>query len=150
MVDVVDAATRSRMMSGIRGGNTKPERVLRLGLHRLGLRYRLHGGSAALPGRPDLIFPKYRAAVLIHGCFWHGHDCHLFRWPATRPEFWRQKIASNTERDARQIAALRADGWRVAVVWECALKGAGANVPDVCDSVAEWIRHGDSTLELRG
>ena len=121
MPDVVDAATRSRMMSGIRGKNTKPEMILRQGLHARGLRYRLHAKD--LPGTPDLVFPARRAVLFAHGCFWHGHNCHLFRMPSTRPEFWQAKIARNQVVDARSTAALQAAGWRVGVVWECALKG---------------------------
>lgn len=121
MPDVVDAPTRSRMMSGIRGRNTKPELLIRSGLHRLGFRFRLH--DSRLPGRPDLVFPARRAVIEVKGCFWHGHDCHLFRWPRSREEFWRTKIAANIERDERNRAALLAASWRVAEVWECQLKG---------------------------
>jgi len=109
------------MMSGIRGKNTKPEMILRQGLHARGLRYRLHAKD--LPGTPDLVFPARRAVLFAHGCFWHGHNCHLFRMPSTRPEFWQAKIARNQVVDARSTAALQAAGWRVGVVWECALKG---------------------------
>ena len=121
MADIVDPATRSRMMSGIRGANTKPEMIIRSGLHRAGYRFRLH--DRKLPGRPDLVFPAKRAVILVNGCFWHGHDCHLFRWPANREEFWRQKIAGNIARDERNRDALLDQGWRVAEVWECRLKG---------------------------
>ena len=89
MIDVVDKATRSRMMAGIRGKDTKPELVLRRALHHLGLRYRLH--VSGLPGRPDMALPKYRAAIEVQGCFWHRHKCHLFKWPLTRKDFWRKK-----------------------------------------------------------
>jgi DNA mismatch endonuclease (patch repair protein) len=98
-----------------------PGGALRHGLHARGLRYRLHRKD--LPGRPDLVFPRYRAAILVHGCLWHGHDCPLFKWPATRREFWQAKIEGNRARDARDLAGLAAAGWRVLVVWECALKG---------------------------
>ena len=118
--DRVTPQVRSRMMAGIRGGNTKPELAIRSALHRRGFRFRIH--CSDLPGKPDLVFLKYRAVILIHGCFWHGHQCHLFRWPKTREEFWREKIISNMERDQRQFSVLRKDGWRVATIWECALK----------------------------
>lgn len=85
MTDIVDPQTRSRMMAGIRGKNTRPEMLIRSGLHRLGYRYRLHG--AKLPGKPDLVFAKRKAVIFIHGCFWHGHDCHLYRTPKSRTEF---------------------------------------------------------------
>lgn len=108
-------------MSGIRGRNTKPELLIRSGLHRLGYRFRLH--DRRLPGRPDLVFPSCRAVIEVKGCFWHGHDCHLFRWPGTRQEFWREKIASNIARDGRTRQALLDCGWRVGEVWECQLRG---------------------------
>lgn len=119
--DIVDAATRSRMMSGIRGRNTKPELLIRSGLHRMGYRFRLH--DRRLPGRPDLVFASRRAVVEVKGCFWHGHECHLFRWPGTRQEFWQAKIAANISRDIRNRDALLGAGWRMAEVWECRLKG---------------------------
>src|SRR5690349_4259655 len=109
------------MMSGIRGKNTRPELILRSGLHRRGFRFRLH--PADLPGKPDLVFPKHQAVLFAHGCFWHGHDCHLFKWPRTREEFWRTKIEQNRKVDERAQTRLGQAGWRQAVVWECALKG---------------------------
>jgi DNA mismatch endonuclease (patch repair protein) len=136
MNDIVDSAKRSMMMSGIRSRNTKPELALRKGLHAAGFRYRLHG---CLPGSPDIVLPRYRAVIFVHGCFWHRHPaCSKATTPATRAEFWAGKFASNVERDARTHAALRHQGWRVGVVWECALtrrKMAGA-----IDSVAGWLR----------
>lgn len=149
MVDVVDSATRSRMMAGIRGSNTKPELAVRRGLHALGFRYRLH--DRRLPGAPDLVFPKFRAALFVHGCFWHGHDCHLFKWPSSRPDFWRSKIAGNVERDRRQLAALGEAGWRTGIVWECALKGrARRPIAEVLEMVASWLRSDEATFELSG
>ena len=121
MVDVVSQKKRSQMMSGIKGKNTRPELVVRKILHSRGYRYRLH--KKDLPGRPDLVLRKYNCVVLANGYFWHGHDCHLFRLPATREEFWRDKIRKNKVRDSVQIDALLALGWRVVVVWECAIKG---------------------------
>lgn len=123
MVDVVDQETRSRMMSGIRSKNTKPEILIRKALHAAGFRFRLH--RKGLPGSPDIVLPKYRAVILINGCFWHGHDCRLFKWPKTRPEFWREKIEGNIARDQRNQAELKKLGWRVCILWECELKGAG-------------------------
>ena len=98
MADVVDSAVRSRIMSNIRGKDTRPEMTVRRGLHARGFRYRLH--DRRLPGRPDLVFPRCHALILVHGCFWHGHNCHLFRWPESRAEFWRGKINGNKARDA--------------------------------------------------
>ena len=108
-------------MAGIRSANTSPEMLLRRGLHALGWRYRLHGSG--LPGKPDLVFPSCRAVSFANGCFWHGHDCHLFKWPKSREEFWRTKIGGNIVRDSRVRDQLRAQGWRIADVWECSLKG---------------------------
>ena len=137
------------MMAGIRGRNTKPEIAVRSALHRRGFRFRLHRGD--LPGKPDLVLPKYRAVIFVHGCFWHGHGCHLFRWPKTREEFWRDKISSNVARDRRQFAALREAGWRVATVRECALKGrTRLTVETVTDRCAAWLESGDPELELGG
>jgi len=132
------------MMAGIRGKDTKPELVIRHGLHRLGFRYRLH--DRRLPGKPDLVFPKYNAVILVHGCFWHGHDCHLFRWPSTREEFWRRKITRNREVDARNRKTLLEAGWRILEVWECALKGCDARpVDSVVSGCARWLRSGNGS-----
>ncbi len=120
MADVVDPATRSRMMSGIRGKNTKPELLIRKALHARGFRYRLH---CDLPGKPDICLPKYRAVIFVHGCFWHGHDCrHGAVASKTNAAFWSAKIAANRERDARKRRELEARGWHVEIVWECQLK----------------------------
>lgn len=147
--DVVDAATRSRMMSGIRGKNTKPELVVRRGLHALGFRYRLH--DSRLPGKPDLVLPRWRAVIQIHGCFWHGHDCALFRWPGTRQEFWRTKIGRNVERDREVEAALDRTGWRVLTIWECAMKGTGRIGADaVVAGAVAWLRSDARTGVIRG
>lgn len=121
MTDIVDKETRSRMMSGIRGSNTKLELLVRRALHARGFRYRL--GGAGLPGRPDLVLPRYRTALFVHGCFWHGHTCPLFRVPKTSPEFWSSKIDSNRMRDARVLRQLEEMGWNSCVVWECSLRG---------------------------
>ena len=142
MVDVVDAATRSRMMSGIRGRNTQPEILIRRLLHRRGFRFRLD--VRELPGRPDIVLPRYRAIVFVHGCFWHGHNCPLFKWPQTRTEFWREKIARNRTNDAKALAALAARGWRVAVIWECALRGADRDPDALVDRLAAWLQDGTS------
>jgi DNA mismatch endonuclease (patch repair protein) len=121
LADVVSPEVRSRMMAGIGPVNTKPEMIIRRGLHARGWRYRLH--ARGLAGKPDLVFPGRRAVIFVQGCFWHGHDCVLFRWPSTRPEFWRAKIGGNIARDARVRATLAADGWRICDVWECTMKG---------------------------
>lgn len=109
-------------MSGIKGRNTSPELRVRSALHRAGFRFRLHDG--ALPGTPDLILPKHRAVVFVHGCFWHRHRCRYFKWPATRPDFWRAKIDRNRLLDRRASGKLRRDGWLVITIWECEVRAA--------------------------
>jgi DNA mismatch endonuclease (patch repair protein) len=149
MADIVDRATRSRMMAGIRGKDTKPELAIRKGLHALGLRYRLH--ARGIPGRPDMVFPRFRAVVFVHGCFWHGHDCALFRLPGTRIEFWSKKIASNRARDAKVTAELDTAHWRHLTIWECALRGRGSiGLVSVIAEAAEWIRSEEGSREIRG
>lgn len=135
------------MMSGIRGRDTKPEMLIRSGLHRMGLRFRLH--DRRLPGRPDLVFPSRRAVIEVKGCFWHGHDCHLFRWPSSREDFWRDKIASNIARDGLTREALLAAGWRIAEVWECQLKGRERQpLNDVLASLADFLGSDDHRLVI--
>lgn len=117
-MDVVDRTTRSRMMSSIKGGDTKPELLVRRYLHAAGLRFRLH--DASLPGRPDIVLPRYRAAVFVHGCFWHRHSgCRYATTPSNRREFWAAKFASNVRRDERVTQALIDAGWTVLTIWEC-------------------------------
>ena len=135
------------MMSGIRGRNTKPEILVRSLLHREGFRFRLH--VRELPGKPDIVLPKYRAAIFVHGCFWHGHDCPLYRLPSTRPDFWRNKIDRNRASDRRARDALLAAGWRVAVVWECALRGAGTDAGQVAKRLAVWLRGNEPETGIR-
>lgn len=136
-------------MAGIRGVNTKPELLIRRGLHALGFRFRLHGRK--LPGKPDLVLPRYRAAVFVHGCFWHGHDCPLFKWPKTRHEFWRSKIEGNRARDSGAEAALKSSGWRVLTIWECSLRGASRLEPEqVIEYAASWLRSDEPEGEIRG
>ena len=149
MADVVDPAKRSLMMAGIRGKDTKPELIIRRALHSRGLRYRLH--CTELPGKPDLCLPKYKAVIFVHGCFWHGHDCHLFKWPSTRPEFWREKIGRNRAIDDAALRDLLARGWRTATVWECALKGRERMpLPKIVDELVNWLNHGARIIEFRG
>ena len=121
MPDVLTRAQRQYNMSRIRSRDTKPEMAIRRGLHSRGLRFRLHRED--LPGRPDLVFPKHHAVIFVHGCFWHGHDCPMFKWPQTRRTFWQNKIRKNRERDRNSSAFLRDQGWGVLTVWECALRG---------------------------
>lgn len=133
MADTVDRATRSRMMSAIKGENTLPERTVRSYLHRSGLRFRLH--TTDLPGRPDIVLPRWGCVVFIHGCFWHRHSgCRFATTPASNTRFWKTKFDANVERDRRNTAALRRLGWRVIVVWECSIR------PTTLRSVVRRIR----------
>ena len=138
------------MMAGIRSRDTKPEMLIRKGLHARGFRYRLT--SKGVPGKPDLVLPKWRTVVLVHGCFWHWHGCALSKMPASNVEFWQSKLAANKRRDEEVKHLLAADGWRIVTVWECATRGKNAReqLPSVLDGLARWIRdpHGPPTLEL--
>lgn len=134
-------------MSGIRAKNTKPEILVRKLLHRQGFRFRLHVRN--LPGKPDIVLPKHRAIVLVHGCFWHGHDCHLFKLPATRTRFWKEKIKSNRVRDSQTRASLLSSGWRVAVVWECAIRGADSNIEQIAYRLTDWLLSNEKEIGIR-
>ncbi len=149
MADVVSRQKRSEMMSGIKGKNTKPEHFIRKALHARGYRFRLH--KKGLPGKPDLVLPKYNAAIFVHGCFWHGHDCHLFKWPQSRPEFWRTKIKKNRENDEKTLSSLHKQDWRVLVVWECAIKGKERlGAERIIDGIVGWLHSDESYDEIRG
>lgn len=128
MIDVVDTTTRSRMMAAIKSRDTRPEIFLRKALHAMGFRYRLGGND--LPGRPDIVFPKRRTAIFVHGCFWHRHECRYFKWPATNPQFWQDKLNSNVQRDSRIASELQSKGWTVLTVWECELKESKYQMPN--------------------
>ena len=136
-------------MAGIRACNTRPELKLRRGLHRLGFRYRLH--AKELPGRPDLVFPKYRAMLFVHGCFWHGHNCPAFRWPESRSEFWKEKIVRNRKRDREVQREIEREGWRCGIVWECALSGR-YRLPEeaIFARCSRWLQSKSKVIELVG
>ena len=137
------------MMAGIRSKDTKPELMIRRAIHALGFRYLLH--DRRHPGRPDLVFPRYKAVVFVHGCFWHGHGCHLFKWPASRKSFWKSKITGNRKRDARSLKGILTEGWRVLTIWECAIRGRKRrDAATVAKQVAEWLESGDANTELKG
>jgi DNA mismatch endonuclease (patch repair protein) len=121
MTDILTPAQRSEVMSRIRGRDTKPEMTIRRTLHGLGFRYRLHRRD--LPGKPDIVLSRWKTVVLVNGCFFHGHACPAFRLPSSNQDFWLKKIRRNQERDAVTAEALRKQGWRVVIVWECALRG---------------------------
>lgn len=141
-MDTVDKTIRSKIMSKVGQKNTGPEMKLRRSLHKIGLRYRLH--DKRLPGSPDIVFPRYKAVLFVHGCFWHRHGCKATTKPGTNVDFWQQKFEQNIARDRRHIEALQDAGWRVAVVWECSLKGKGAESDEVAGLVSEWLKIGDT------
>lgn len=150
MIDTVDRETRSRIMAAVRSRDTAPELALRKALHALGFRYGLHGRK--LPGRPDIVLPRYRAVIFVEGCFWHGHeDCTLYRLPSTRTEFWTEKVERNRARDVRTRRELDRMGWRHLTVWECALRGKRSpGARTVALKVADWLTGGGVSDEIRG
>jgi DNA mismatch endonuclease, patch repair protein len=148
VTDVVDVATRSRMMSGIGGKNTKPELLVRKALFAAGFRFRLHRKD--LPGRPDVVLPGRRVVVFVHGCFWHAHQgCPYAKTPATRREFWEAKLAANVERDRCTREALLSAGWRVLVVWECTTRSSGVR-ERLSELLTRWIEGVELSGELSG
>ena len=152
MADIVDAVTRSRMMSGIRSKDTKAEIEIRKKLFALGFRYRLH--DKKLPGKPDIVFPRYKAVIFIHGCFWHAHGCKLFKMPSTRVRFWRKKLARNKEKDTENYKALKEGGWRIMSIWECSFRGAGKNrekeIERIVKKAVKWLQSGSRAAGIRG
>lgn len=148
MVDTVTPEVRSRMMAAVKSRDTKPEMALRRALHAMGFRYRVH--AKVDRARPDIVLPKYRAAVFVHGCFWHAHDhCRLARLPKSNVGFWTEKLDRNAARDARNMADLAQAGWRTAVVWECAVRDGDISM--IAEELAAWLRGGDAVdLEVRG
>ena len=138
MADVVSQAVRSKIMSSIRGRNTRPEMVVRRYLHRCGFRYRLHDRS--LPGSPDIVLKRYKLVIFVHGCFWHRHTgCRLAATPASNAEFWLNKFTTNSERDRRNVQMLLHDGWRIIVIWECAIRLLGKT--ETLDWLPTTIKH---------
>ncbi len=137
MTDIVDKATRSRMMSGIRGKNTRPEIEIRRRIFSKGFRYRLH--DKRLPGKPDMVFPRHNAVVFIHGCFWHAHSCPLFKLPSTNTDFWGEKLLGNRKKDRENESNLVQKGWRIMTIWECVFRGRGINREKAMDSISEEV-----------
>lgn len=139
MSDIVSRQKRSDMMSGIKGKDTRPEMLVRKALHRKGFRFRLHRRD--LPGKPDIVLQKYKTVVFVNGCFWHGHGCHLFKWPKSNQDFWVQKINDTVARDRSCRDSLEKAGWNVITVWECSLRNLPSNViNDALDSLSVEIR----------
>lgn len=149
MTDIVTPEIRSRMMSGIRSKNTKIEISIRKALFALGFRYRINDRN--LPGKPDIVLPRYRVVIMVHGCFWHGHNCSLFRLPKSRTEFWQKKITKNRERDALANNSLTSAGWRVATVWECSIRGTKSlGLEMTVSKIAKWLESGEQLTEISG
>lgn len=150
MTDVHDKATRSRNMAAIKGKNTTPEVFLRKALFRSGLRFRLHRKD--LPGKPDIVLPKYNAVIFVHGCFWHGHSgCPMFKLPSSRTDFWANKIDSNKKRDSLNITELVNNGWRVLEVWECALKGKRRlGESELMQPIYDWLTSSQTRASIAG
>ena len=129
--------------------DTKPELLIRRGLHRLGFRYRLH--VKELPGKPDIVFPRYKAVIQIHGCFWHGHKCPLYRFPKSNTDYWQRKIARNIQRDSANRQSLSDLGWRLLTIWECAIKGREKlELSQVIYQASDWLRSASAESEIRG
>ena len=145
-MDTVDKTTRSRIMSSVGQKDTGPELRLRKSLHLLGLRYRL--SDRKLPGSPDIVFPRFKAVVFVHGCFWHRHGCKATTTPGSNAEYWHKKFAENVERDRQNVDSLLRSGWRVAIVWECLLKGRKADPDAVGVLVREWLEKGEGCMRL--
>ena len=142
-MDTLTKEQRHFVMSQIKGSGTKPETVVRSYLHKLGFRFRKN--DKRLVGKPDIVFPRYYAAVFVNGCFWHGHDsCKKVRSPKTNTEYWTLKIERNRARDKEEIQTLLAQGWRVGVVWECSITGKNRaeKIQEVSESVALWLEEG--------
>lgn len=147
MTDVHSKATRSKNMRAIKHKHTWPERYVRKVLHQLGFRFRLH--PANLPAKPDIFLPKYQAVILVNSCFWHGHQCHLFHWPKSEPERWRQKILETKQRDRRKLAELSDLNLRVLLIWECALKGRFRLAEAaLAERLEEWLIAVDLSCEI--
>jgi len=134
---VIDS-TRSKIMAAIKGKDTKPEMIVRKVLHRSGFRYRLH--SKSLPGHPDIVLAKHNAIILVNGCFWHKHDCHLFNPKRTLSPTWAKKIDANVERDKKNIEFYINSGWKVLVIWECSVVGKTAlKIDELRELVVTWL-----------
>ncbi len=150
MTDVHNASVRSRNMRAIKGKNTRPELLIRKALHTRGFRFRLHRKD--LPGNPDIVLSRYKVLIFVHGCFWHGHRCHLSKIPQTRTAFWLAKISGNITRDQLHQTQLLTSEWRYALIWECALKGkTRLKADDLIACLEDWIIHSKAkSLEISG
>ena len=149
MTDVLSKKQRHLCMSQIKGKDTSPEIIIRKALFSLGYRYRLH--DAKLPGKPDLVLPKYNAIININGCFWHQHRCHLFKWPSSKVEFWRRKLTENKKRDRKNYKLLKDQGWYILTIWECALKGKKKlDLIDITEDIVKWLEFETGDKVIKG
>ena len=149
MADVFNKEKRSQIMASISGKDTSVELQIRKALHRRGYRYGLH--NRTLPGTPDIVFRRFNAVVFVNGCFWHGHDCPLFRPPSSNRDYWEKKIQGNRDRDVKSVALLQEKGWRTMVVWECSLKGkTKLNFETVILTIEDWLQGNGKHAEIRG
>lgn len=145
MADIKTKEQRSYNMSRVRSTETKPEQILRSALHKAGFRFRKNVKD--LPGKPDIVLPKYKTVVFMHGCFWHGHlGCKKAKLPATQTEFWKTKIEGNIERDKQSILLLQKQSWRIAIIWECAIKNKHA-LSETTERLVSWLKSDDLFLE---
>ena len=149
MADKFSPSIRSQIMARIKNKNTKIELLVRKALYSRGFRYRIHVGDFA--GKPDLAFKKYNALVFIHGCFWHGHDCSLFRLPKTNTEFWEKKIQRNKEKDMQNTLINLSKGLRQLVVWECSIRGKdNDSFQKVIQKIESWILSNRKEMQVKG
>lgn len=149
MTDTVSPEKRSDVMSRVGSKDTKPELLIRKGLHRLGFRYRLHAKD--LPGKPDLVFRRYKSVIFVNGCFWHGHGCPRCRMPSSNTEYWNRKVSRNVKRDAVNRRSLLDEGWRVLTIWECALTGKRRlGLSQVIELASAWLLSTESLGEIKG
>lgn len=150
MTDVHSKKIRSKNMAAIKSKNTKPELIIRKALFAKGFRYKLH--DKKLPGKPDLVFPKYHAVIFIHGCFWHRHkNCHLFKWPKSRKDFWKKKINRNVEVDKQNYIKLKQQEWYILTVWECAIKGKSKlSFDKLVNDICIWLESGVKDKVIKG
>lgn len=145
----MDLFTRKRIMSSIKSKNTKPEMIIRKGLFRRGYRYRLY--DKKIPGTPDVIFPRFQALIFVHGCFWHGHGCKLYRMPKNNVLYWESKILRNQQRDSEILQRLLSLNWRVMLIWECAIVGKYSYSPDTLFSqIEKWLHSSNNYQILEG
>jgi DNA mismatch endonuclease (patch repair protein) len=149
ILDLVSQERRSEMMASIHGKNTSPELVVRKALHSLGYRYRLN--VKKLPGSPDLVFPRFKAVLFVHGCFWHRHGCKYTYSPKSNTAFWNKKFSQNVERDKACINDLQSRGWRVGIIWECEFRKNGKPMhlkSESLEILAGWLNSSETSIIL--